>query len=315
MSLDEYCLMNMNKEVPFFYLWQNDPTVVIGAHQNVYKEIDLQYLQDNNIHLVRRMSGGGAVYHDKGNLNFTFIGKIQEGEDEFRKYVQYIVDALQLMGLEGVELTGRNDITMHGNKISGCAKRNYQNRCMVHGTLLWDVDTSVLKNVLNGPLSKMKLRGTDSVRKEVANIAISLPKILTVAEFTLALQRLLQGDDGQEIYLSEEQKRGVEEIARTKYRQEQWIYGRNPKSNISYTHRFTCGTVSIDIMVENNSILDINFSGDFIGRTKPSELEDKLKGVEYSTHAVHEVVDASLLHNCFDGMTKEQFISFMFGCM
>ncbi len=313
MSLDEYCLLNMDSQEPFFYLWQNDPTVVIGAHQNVYKEIDLRYLEENQIYLVRRMSGGGAVYHDKGNLNFTFIGKIEQGENEFAKYVGYVVEALREMGLKGVELSGRNDITMNGAKISGCAKRVFGNRCMVHGTLLYDVDTSVLKNVLNGVQSKMKLRGTDSVRKEVANIAPYLKDVENVDEFTIRLQNILSGNDAKEIILTAHQLKEVELISSQKYEKKDWVYGRKVKSNISYSHKFACGTVDVELWVEGDTINDIHFSGDFLGRERVVDIENVMKGLEYSVNKINECMKQFVIADYFDGMKEEEFVSFVFG--
>ncbi len=313
MSLDEFALYNIQTTDEFFFLWQNQPAVIIGAHQNVYKEIDLNFLSDNNIHLVRRMSGGGAVYHDSGNINFTFIGNVTNGENEFTKYVSIIVEALKSMGLTNVELSGRNDITLNGDKISGCAKRNFNNRCMVHGTLLFNVDTSILQKVLNGPQSKLKLRGTDSVRKNVTNIADHLPQFQSVGQFIAELQRILAGNDGKQIILTSEQLNQIKQISAQKYEVKNWIYGRNIKANISYSHKFPCGTIDVDLIISNNTITDIAFCGDFIGRTLTSSLEDLLRGVEYSSDKILSAISSIQTEDYFDAMTKEQLISLIFG--
>ncbi len=313
MAFDEYCLENIIYDEPYFFFWQNSPSVIMGANQNIYKEVDLEYLEKNNINLVRRFSGGGAVFHDEGNVNFTFIGKYTNEKEVFEQYIGYIIDALKKLGLQNVEMTGRNDILLDGKKISGCAKRIAGDRCMVHGTLLFNVNTEALKNVLNGPKSKLRLRGTESVSKQVTNIKDYLPNIKDVKQFTQELSRILSDDFKNEIEISNVQKEKVLQISKEKYASKTWIYGKIAESNISYENKFACGTVEVELMINDNKIKEIQFNGDFIGNKNIKELESKLLGQVYTYSNIFNIIDASQAYRYLDKITTKELTDFVMG--
>ncbi|MBE9488042.1 MAG: lipoate--protein ligase [Bacteroidetes bacterium] len=313
MAFDEYCLENIDCEEPFFFLWQNEPTVVIGANQNAYKEVDLEYLEKNKIHLVRRFSGGGAVYHDNANLNFTFIGKFTQDKEVFEQYIGYIIDALQQMGLEDVAMTGRNDILMKGMKISGCAKRIFKDKCMVHGTLLYDVDTTILKNVLNGPKSKMKLRGTSSVSKQVANIKDYLPQLKNVSEFKQELENILSENGKDCMVLTPQQIAEVEAIGEEKYASKSWVYGKMAKSNICYESKLKCGTIEAEMVVNGDTIESVHFNGDFIGDKNVKELEPMFEGLKYNHSNLIDFFERVEPNRYFDGAMPADLTNLMLG--
>lgn len=313
MAFDEYCLECIESDEPVFFLWQNDPTVVIGANQNVYKEIDLEYLESNKIHLVRRITGGGAVFHDDGNLNFTFVGKYTYGEDVFKEYLGYIVDALSQMGVPNVELGGRNDILMSGDKISGCAKRIHKDRCMVHGTLLYDVDTEKLRNVLNGPKSKLRLRGTESVRKQVVNLKEFLPNINNITEFRNQLENILSEGHIDEMVFSDEQLSEIEKQGVEKYSSQSWVYGKLAESNICYENKFACGTVEAEMVVDNGVVVSIQFNGDFIGNSDIREFEKMIEGEKYSYSCLVELFDRVCPSKYLDKITSKECAELLLG--
>ena len=184
MAFDEYCLTQYSLPGPVFYLWRNRPSVIIGLNQNAFSEVNLEYLENNGILLARRVTGGGAVYHDLQNLNYSIIGRSVSP--------QPVVDALRMMGV-AAELTGRNDIFVDGRKVSGYARRVWQDRELIHGTLMYDVDMDALTQALNVPGSKMDAKGIASIHSRVANLKDYLPGSASVTDFAGRLHALLAG--------------------------------------------------------------------------------------------------------------------------
>ena len=169
MAFDEFCLESLKIDEPVFYLWQNKPAVIVGLNQEVNTEVNLEYLKQNDIALARRVSGGGAVYHDWGNLNYTIVGRSEDLERDYPEYAGLMMQALRKLGVSA-ELSGRNDILVEGKKVSGFAKRVSKNRLMVHGTLMYDVNLDVLTQSLNPPATKLQTKGIASVRSRVTNL-------------------------------------------------------------------------------------------------------------------------------------------------
>lgn len=215
MSFDEYCLVQPPSDDVFFYLWRNRPSVIIGENQNARAEVNLKYLEEKGITLARRSTGGGAVYHDLGNLNYSIVGKHPTPE--------VIAEALRGMGVDA-RLSGRNDIFVGQHKVSGYARRLYKDRELIHGTLMYDVDISVLTQALDVPGSKLNLKGVASVPSRVRNLRDLLP-YASVEEFRDRLQSVLaDGDPG--IQLPSGAGAEIERICREKYSTPEWIYGR-----------------------------------------------------------------------------------------
>lgn len=312
MAFDEYCLQSVASDEPFFFLWQNSPTVVIGVNQNPYKEVDLDYLEREGINLVRRITGGGAVFHDDGNVNFTFIGSYTNDREVFEHYIGYIVEALKKMGINGVAMSGRNDILVNGKKISGCAKRVFRDRCMVHGTLLYDVDTEVLKKVLDGPKSKLRLKGTSSVKGQIANIKTLLPNIADVEQFKEVLTEILSGNSEQ-IVISDEVLAKVRQNGIDKYASKSWVYGKLAESNICYEQKFACGMVEVEMVVNNRVIESVRFNGDFLGNEKIEELELLIKGQKYSHSHLVALFEVSAVANYLDKITAQKLANLLMG--
>ena len=265
MAFDSYVLEHTDFEG--FYLWQNKPSVIIGLNQSAYAEVNLPFIDANGIELVRRVSGGGAVYHDLGNLNYTFVGY----EDGPAK----VADALRQLGAPA-ELTGRNDIMVDGRKCSGYAKRLAGDRIFVHGTLMFDVNLEMLLSALSTPGSKLSAAGVQSVRSKVANLKEYL-HYGTIQEFQATLHNALGGETPE--LLPTEQIAEIEQIASSKFRSWDWRYGHSPKTDFRNTHKFSCGTVTANYSIKHGVLTEVSFEGDFIGSKPVRELVEKIKGL------------------------------------
>ena len=215
MSFDEYCLQRLPSDDDVFYLWQNRPSVIIGHNQDAAREVNLEYLKRNGIVLARRVTGGGAVYHDLQNLNYSIVGR--------KPRIEVIVEALRSLGVPA-ELTGRNDIFVDGRKVSGFARSVYHQRELIHGTLMYDVDIDTLTRALDTPESKLNRKGVASVRSRVTNLKDYLPGIEDIYQFRDRLHALLACGD-PEIVLGPEAMDAIERRRIEKFAAPEWIYG------------------------------------------------------------------------------------------
>ena len=300
MALDEFCLENIVREEPYFYLWKNRPSVIIGLNQNAYSEVNLPYLRANGINLVRRVTGGGAVYHDLQNLNYTIVGKTSPFPEPVEGpglTPQPIVDALHRLGVPA-ELSGRNDIFVEGRKVSGYARRVSGCQEIIHGTLMYDVDLETLTHVLDTPGSKLQAKGIGSVRSRVANLKEYLPGFSTLDELQAALQEILADGDGV-IELSEDQLSEVRKMADGKFATWDFIYGRSRQTGFVRKAKLPCGTVEADINLDRGLITGISFSGDFMFDEPVTELESKLTGCRFEREALACVLDDATVSRCF----------------
>lgn len=293
MAHDEFLLEGLRGEA-VFCLWQNAPAVIIGLNQSAYAEVNLPYLEAHGIKLARRVTGGGAVYHDLGNLNYSIVGPAREVE----KYYDLMADALRRLGLPA-ERTGRNDIMVDGLKCSGWAKRLSKDRMMIHGTLMWDVDFEALTEALAVPGSKLSAAGVASVRSRVCNLRSLLPQFKTIDEFKAALHGIL-ADGDYEIHLTDTQKAQITEQVQKKFSTWDWVYGRSPKTEFKSTKKFPCGTVTAHYTLTHGVFSELEFTGDFIGNRPAQELSAQIEG--------RRLEDLSNIDPSpyFDGLTPQQ---------
>ena len=309
MAFDEFCLERLQADKPVFYLWQNRPAVIIGLNQSAYAEVNLRYLEENGIVLARRVTGGGAVYHDLQNLNYTITGRIRDLEKDFPAYVETMVRALQALGVPA-ELSGRNDILVDGRKCSGYAKRVSRNRLMIHGTLMYDVDIDALTKALAAPGSKLSAAGVASVRSRVANLKEYLPQFSHIAEFQQALQEMIAGTDG-EIVLSPDQLAAVEADADAKFRTWDWIFGHSPAAQLSVSRKYPCGTVEARFSLRNGHIDGLLFGGDFMGNLPASRIETALQNCRFTRDELLAALRDRSVSDCFDGLSAKDIASLL----
>ena len=308
MAFDEYCLEQLTIDEPVFFLWQNRPSVIMGANQEVHTEVNLDYLKENNISLVRRVTGGGAVYHDFGNLNYTIVGRSDDLERDYPEYTRYMLQALQKLGVQAT-MSGRNDILVEGRKVSGFAKRVCKNRLMIHGTLMFDVDIDKLTQVLCPPATKLQSKGIASVRSRVANLSEYLPEIPDISLFKQQLERILSNNyTDQEWILSPEDIQNIEQLAHDKFERWEWIYGHSPRATLNFSEKLTCGTVHIHLNIAENRITSCKFRGDFIGNLPTNELENALTGLPYDRDSISRFLEQTDISRYLDGVTSAELL-------
>ena len=303
MSFDEYCLEQYPSDDSFFYLWRNAPSVIIGLNQNAYSEVNLGYLQAHDIRLARRVTGGGAVYHDLQNLNYTIIGRDVSP--------QPVVDALRALGVPA-ELTGRNDIFVDGRKVSGYARRLWRDRQIIHGTLMYDVDLDTLARVLDVPGSKMAVKGIASVKSRVANLKDFLPRFRGLDELQAALQEFLAGGDTA-LPFGAERCAAVQRLSDAKFSTWDWIYGQSRKADLVHTAQLPCGTVEARISLDRGILIGLEFGGDFLGALPASLLAARLTGLRFEREMLRGALTAVEVGDYLDGTSADGLQDLLFG--
>lgn len=313
LALDEYAMKHIDVDDDFFFLWRNEPSVIIGKNQNAVEEVNQKYIDENGVKVARRVSGGGAVYHDLGNLNFTFVINVDDpGKVDYKKYVQPIIDALASMGITA-EASGRNDILIDGLKISGNAQRVTNGKLMHHGTLLFDVNLEHMVQALNVAPDKFVSKGVKSVRSRVTNIKEHLPEDIDIFDFWDALQYYLS-DSGtdSEIVLTDDDIAAIELEAMNRFSTYDWIYGASPEFDMSNEKRFAGGKVEVKLKAENGHIDDIRFFGDYLGVMDVVDIEKRLINVRFTRKDVERILDMFDLKLYFGNISKEELLELLF---
>lgn len=311
LAAEEYLLKEFQEEI--FMLWRNDSSVIIGKNQNALAEIDLDYVKKNRIKVVRRLSGGGAVFHDLGNLNFTFI--VNEGLSsfaDFRKFTEPIIEVLRELSVDA-EFSGRNDITIEGRKISGNAQYCYKNRILHHGTLLFSSSIRDLSAALKPRSLKFEDKAVKSVEKRVTNISEHLKKPLTIEEFIdLIMDHVKRGKEGRVYEFTSEDVKKIDELVREKYGTWEWNFGESPEYKFKNEKKFPGGTVEVHLNVEKGRIEDVKFYGDFFGKRDVAEVERLLKGVRHSEEAIREALMGVNTADYFANISVDELLSLFF---
>jgi lipoate-protein ligase A len=312
-ALEEYCLMHVDPGEDYFLLWQNEPSIIIGRNQNTLEEINQRFVKERGIKVVRRISGGGAVYHDLGNLNFTFISRVEPGRPiNFSVFVNPIINVLRELGVDAT-LVGRNDIVAYGKKISGNAQRLYRRKFLHHGTLLFDVNIEDLAEALNVSADKIESKGIKSIRSRVGNIREFLKEDMTIDEFRERLQRRLSNDyESEEIKLPEEAIFRISETARDKFASWAWTYGESPPFNYRFEKRFPGGKVGVFIHIKEGLIRECKFYGDYLGVLETEGFEAGLKGLKYDPQTVEKAMEGMDLTSYFGPITRNELLEIMF---
>jgi lipoate-protein ligase A len=315
LALEEYILRNFSTDNDYLLFYINEPSIIIGRNQNTLEEINHNYVEEKKIHIVRRVSGGGAVYHDFGNLNFSFITN-HDGKslNNFKKFTAPVIKVLNNLGLSA-ELKGRNDIQVDDKKISGTAQFSTGKRMVSHGTLLLDTDLGEVVNALNVKMSKIQSKGHKSVRSHVANISEFLKKPLKIEEFRqLVLEGLYDESEPFETYhLTDAEWQGVHQLKTEKYETWDWNYGRSPKFNVKRDKRFSVGEIDLRIFVEKGRIKDFKIFGDFFGKEPVEQLEQLFKESRYERATISELLKDIDLKEYFGEISKDEFIELVYG--
>ena len=315
LAIEEYVLKNMDIEKDDYLLFYiNQPSIIIGKNQNTIEEINTDYVEENGILVVRRLSGGGAVYHDLNNLNFSFLTK-DDGNSfsNYKKFTQPVVDALAKLGVNS-ELSGRNDILAEGKKVSGNAQYSTRGRMFSHGTLMFNLDIDAVVNSLKVKQDKIESKGIKSVRSRVANIIDFLPEKITVEEFRMEiLKSIFGGEENIQYYeLTEEDWDNIHEISKNRYQLWEWNYGKSPRFNIQKTKRFPSGSLDIRLEVNKGVIEEAKIFGDFFGVGDVDEVGELLVGTKYDRAAIAEKLKDIEIPVYFGGITEEDFLHLIY---
>lgn len=307
---EEYAFKHLTDANEIFLLWINEPSIIIGKNQNGLAEIDSDYVEENKIRVIRRISGGGAVYHDYNNLNYTLIApRDDENSFDFQAFSEPVIQTLAKLGLKAT-FSGRNDIEVDGKKICGNAQAYSKDRVMHHGCLLFDVDLSVLGKALKVKKDKIKSKGVKSVRSRVANINDLLENKMTVQEFQDALFNEVKNSKPEmtPYILTEKDSAEIEKLAKWKASWD-WNYGKAPAYDLRKEKRFSYGSIQVLIKAKRSVLQNITFFGDFFGVRDVKELANALNGVFLEKNAINERI-ASLeypISQYFAGISEEEF--------
>jgi lipoate-protein ligase A len=310
-ALEEYLL----KEAPeddyvFFYI--HKPSIIVGKFQNTIEEINKEFVDENDIIVARRLSGGGAVYHDSGNLNYSFVHKAgKEDVNNFEKFTKPVIDALKELGVDAV-LTGRNDIQIDEKKISGNAQCFKNGRILHHGTLLFNADMSNLVKSLRVKELKIKSKGIKSVRSRVGNIVDYMSKDMEIHEFRdFLLEQFSNANNIEEYILPEEVLEELNNKVKEQFSTWDWNWGNSPKYEIEKLEKFTCGLIDMKMNIVDGKIDDCKIFGDFFTTEKLHVLEDLLKGTKLKKEDIINSLESIEIDAYFNCMTKDEFVSFL----
>ncbi len=313
LAAEEYFLKH--KQEDCFMLWRNGPSIIVGKHQNTQAEINTKYVKDNNINVVRRLTGGGAVFHDLGNLNFTFIKTGGEYKQliDFRKYTRPILDVLQKLDINA-HFHGRNDLVIDGKKFSGNAEHVFKNRILHHGTLLFSSEMADLSAALKVDPLKFKDKAVKSVRSRVTNISEHLSQKMDVLEFKdLIMAHIVEMyPDAQAYELTADDIEKINEIRKERYDKWEWNFGQSPKYNLRKLAKTSGGFVEFDMNVENGIIREAKIFGDFFNHDDPQILADALKGQPHDYEAVKEKLSAFNIDDFVKNTSLEELLDVIF---
>lgn len=314
LAIEEYALKHLDADNTYLLFYINEPSIIIGKNQNTIEEINTEYVEKNGIHVVRRLSGGGAVYHDLGNLNFSFITK-DDGDSfmNFQKFVQPVIQALDKIGVKA-EMKGRNDILVEGRKVSGNAQFATRGRMFSHGTLMFDSEIENVVSALKVRKDKIESKGIKSIRSRVANISEFLTEEMTIEAFRqLLLRHIFEGvDEIPEYKLTEDDWQKIHEISEKRYKSWDWNFGKSPQCNIQHSRRFPVGLVEFRLDVTKGVISQCKIFGDFFGVGDVAEIENRLIGTRYERADIERALAGIDVSHYFGNVTKEEIVNLIY---
>lgn len=320
-ALETYLVENRLTDQPLLLFYINEPSIIIGRNQNTVEEVNQRYVEEHGIHVVRRMSGGGAVYHDLGNFSYCFIQEEHGPARDFSVFTRPVIEALHQMGVAGAKLEGRNDLLIDGKKFSGNAMYIKNGRMTAHGTILYDADLDAVTAALKPRADKIESKGIKSVRSRVTNIrpyVADAYQHLNTREFRDHLLLRIFGvnsrADVPEYTLSTDDWAQVAAIRAERFANWDWNYGRSPAFTSERYHKYPQGAVDFRFNVEQGgNIKEIKIYGDFFGVGDIADVEKRLTGIPYRRDAITAAfadIDTALY---FGGIAAKDLINQLVG--
>ena len=312
LALEEYLTDTVGEDTCILYLWQNKHTVVIGRNQNAWQECRTTELERDGGTLARRLSGGGAVYHDLGNMNYSFITDAGDRAAlSMARFTQPVVEALQGLGLQA-EASGRNDILVEGRKVSGTAQRLWGDRILHHGTLLFDANADMVAGALQVDPEKFRSKSTKSVRSRIGNIRSFLKQDMDMPAFWAYLKETLAGSGMVFDALTAQELAQVDALKAEKYDTWEWNYGRSPRFDMTAKRYWDGGCLEVGVSVSRGLITDVIFHGDFLSVSSLEPLTKALLGTPFRREEICRVLERYPVADLFGGITREQVLDTLF---
>ena len=307
LALEEHVFEQMDRSQSYFLLWQNENTIVVGVHQNTAQEINAAYVREHGIHVVRRLTGGGAVYHDSGNLNYTIItDQTGDGGFDFAEFAKPVLAALAQLQVRA-ECSGRNDILINGKKISGSAQMVRRGRVLHHGCIMLDSNLENVTNALQVRESKYRSKGIPSVRSRVTTINREAPAPISMETFRQTLTDCIRAGESsfEERFLTQEDLAQIEDLRRNKYETWDWNYGKSPDYDVVKEEKFPAGLITAYLQIHQGRIVAVRFYGDFFGEEDPRKLEEAMRGLALD-ETLAERLKALDSERVFRGITAKE---------
>lgn len=313
LALEQHVFDNLSRADEYFMLWRNANAIIVGKHQNTAGEINAPYVRENGIRVARRLSGGGAVYHDLGNVNFTFIVNGGDlGAFDFASFCKPVVRALAALGVSA-EINGRNDMTIDGKKFSGNAQYCKRGRIMHHGTILYDSDLAVVGQALVVPKDKIESKGLKSVQSRVTNIKNHMRTDIPVERFIGELRDAMFRENAMAAYtLTDEDRAAAQTLRDTVYASWEWNFGASPAYSIIKERRIEgCGKITVHMNVTGGTIHECAFFGDYFGNGDAADIAARLAGRKAERHELAEALRDLAIGEYFHNLDLETFLNIL----
>ncbi|AKX34088.1 lipoate protein ligase A [Spiroplasma litorale] len=311
LATEEYLTINNKFEEPILFLWQNDNTIVVGRNQNAASEINLQLAEADKVNIIRRNTGGGTVFHDLGNMNFSIIynDKDNKAVSMFSSMLEPVIETLNKMGVNA-KFSGRNDIVLNDKKISGNAMWKYKTRFLQHGTILFNANLDKLSKYLTVDRAKILSKNIASISARVTNINSEIKNKIEIKDFWEELVKTYEKTDSiKHLILNEKDLSEIENIYKNKYLDPKWTFTKN--STFDYANKTRLegkGSFEVYMNVEDNLIKKVKIFGDFLGYAGTNELEKKLDGVVYKASEIKKIIDSINIKEVFGENIESQDI-------